>query len=131
MMFDQFTKDNEISFTILNDKITVVNDNGILNGFENGTIFELIKKSNIKIDDIIKKVISGIIKDMDENSMIPYRKINKILDSYMLTYFTFKEFILNSKYNKYFKFYHNKLYMDVEAGQNITMNKQKEQENNK
>lgn len=132
MMFDQYTKDNDLTLTVLNDEITIIDDNDFLDGFKKGTVEEL--KEHLKLTDVdfAKKVIGGITSKMNTDYEISRKDLDEVLNGYMVSYDVFKDFIENSEdYYTYFKFYDDKVYMDVIAGQWVTIQRQKEQEKRK
>ena len=133
MVFDKFTKDMKIVITVFNDKINVIDDEGgFFNSFKGDTIEELKEYLNIPSEDFMKRVISAIARKMDQSYLINKKDLDEILHRYGVSYDDFKDFIEESSvYSKYFKFYDDKVYMDIEAGQGVTINRQKEQEKKK
>ena len=129
MMFDQYTTDTELTLTILNDDIAIIDDNEFLDGFERGSVEELIEHLKLKNEDFAKKMIGGITRKMNTDYEVTKEELDKILDEFFISYDVFKEWAENSEdYSKYFKFYGDKIFMDIIAGQGVTIKRQKEQE---
>jgi len=129
MKFRQFTGDGEINLKIFNDTITILHDNYLDGAFVKGTPYQLKTLFNVNIGDASKKVIGKIVNKMDQSYLLSRGKLNKILNSYMLPYKDFKNYIENSDdYKNLFKFYDDKIYMDIVANQATTVSRQKEQE---
>lgn len=130
MIFDQFVKDNYLEIKILDDKVKIIKDNNYFKGFKIGTITDLINHLNLGMKDFIKSIIGHIMKRMDENNEILINELLNILNIYSIEYKEFKHFIENSKdYSNYFIFYDDKIYMNGDANNQITINRQKEQKN--
>jgi hypothetical protein len=65
---------------------------------------------------------------MNVDYELPLKNLLDILDDYKISFEEFKNFITESDYSEYFKFYDDKIYMDVKAGQSTTIKRQQEQE---
>jgi hypothetical protein len=129
MQFEQFVEDKFINARIFWDRIKIVDDNYFNGEFTGGTITELEQHFNIDVETMVKKVIGAIVNKMNDNYEISKTKLYKILDTYSLTYYQFKNFIINSEdYKGLFKFYPSKVYMDIIANQSSTIKRQREQE---
>ena len=129
MQFEQFTEDKFINTRIYWDRVKIVDDNYFNGEFTGGTITELEKHFNIDVETLAKRVIGAIVNKMNDNYEISKMKLYKILDTYNIGYFQFKDFIKNSDdYKDLFRFYPTKVYMNVIANQSSTIKRQKEQE---
>jgi hypothetical protein len=129
MQFEQFVEDKFINARIFWDRVKIVDDNYFNGEFTGGTITELEQHFNIDVETMVKRVIGAIVNKMNDNYEISKTKLYKILDTYSLTYYQFKNFILNSEdYKNLFRFYPSKVYMDIVANQSSTIKRQKEQE---
>ena len=127
MLFDQYVKDNQISLTVVDDIIKIINDDNYLEGFKQGTIEELIEHLKLKDVDFAQRVIGAITRKMNDKYEVSRGDLNVILDDYMISYDTFKDYINNSDYKDYFKFDEDIIFMDIIANQSTTIKRQKEQ----
>ncbi len=128
MQFHQFIEDNFINLKILGDDVKVISSSDYVKEFKEGTFEEFAKTFNLSIKDYIKGIIGGIVKKMNIDYELPLKDLLDILDDYKISFEEFKNFITESDYSEYFKFYDDKIYMDVKAGQSTTIKRQQEQE---
>ncbi|MFW6226357.1 MAG: hypothetical protein ACOC3V_05320 [bacterium] len=80
------------------------------------------------IDDLVKNVVSRIRKKMTLEYEISMSELMEILDDTMLTLSEFKEYIDKSDYKDFFVFKDDKVFMDIKAGDLVTIKRQQEQE---
>ena len=129
MKFRQYTGDAEIDLKVFNDTVTILYDNYFDGKFVKGTPKDLKELFNVNVEEASKKVIGKIVNKMTQDYTLSLGKLFKILNSYMLSYKDFKNYIQNSDvYKDKFKFFKTKIYMDIVANQATTINRQKEQE---
>jgi len=129
MKFRQYTGDAEIDLKVFNNTVTILYDDYFDGKFVKGTPEDLKKIFNINVEEASKKVIGKIVNKMTKDYTLSKIKLYKILNSYMLSYKDFKDYIENSDvYKDKFKFFKTKIYMDIVANQATTINRQKEQE---
>lgn len=129
MQFTKFTTDDYINIEIVGDEITIVDQSDVIEGFVQGGTFDFFKKLlNVTIDDLVKGVIGDIRKKMSLDYEISIKDLENILDDTMLTLLEFKEYIDKSDYRDFFEFKDDKVFMDIKAGDIMTIKRQKEQE---
>lgn len=131
MYFSQYVDTNFVNLKIYGDKITVIDHSDYLKDFNGDTLKDFVDYFNFEIKDLLKGIVGSIIKKMDVNYEISMTDLQNILDEYDVPFEDFKNGIENSEYNEYFKFYDDKVYMDVKAGQSVTIKRQQEQQNKK
>lgn len=129
MQFTKYTTDDFINLEIIGEEINIINQSDVIQGFvEGGTFDEFKRLLNVSIDDLVKSVVSSIRKKMTLDYEISMGELMEILDDTMLTFSEFKEYIEKSDYKDFFVFKDDKVFMDIKAGDIVTIKRQKEQE---
>lgn len=127
MYFSQYIDINFVNMKIYGDEITVVDHSDYMKDFQGGNIQEFKKYFALEIKDFVKGIIGGIIRNMNIDYEITMDDLNDVLEDYEMSYNDFKNYIEDSEYKEYFKFFDDKVYMDVRAGQSVTIKRQQEQ----
>ena len=129
MQFTKYTTDDFINLEIIGEEINIINQSDVIQGFvEGGTFDEFKRLLNVSIDDLVKSVVRSIRKKMTLDYEISMGELMEILDDTMLTFSEFKEYIEKSDYKDFFVFKDDKVFMDIKAGDIVTIKRQKEQE---